>query len=137
MSEKQKSMKIVLDTNVIVSALINLQGIPGRILASVLNGKIQIAYDNRIIFEYIDVLSRKKFGFNKEIIDDLIDYFRNDGEFINSEYSNVKFTDDRDKKLYEVFKSGKAHCLITGNKKHFPNEKGILLPKEFIENHTP
>jgi putative PIN family toxin of toxin-antitoxin system len=130
-------MKIVLDTNVIVSALINPQGIPGSILALVLNGKIQIAYDNRIIFEYIDVLSRKNFGFNKEIINNLIDYVRNDGEFINSEYSNVKFTDDTDKKFYEVFKSGEARYLITGNKKHFPKEKGILLPKEFIESYAP
>jgi putative PIN family toxin of toxin-antitoxin system len=130
-------MKIVLDTNVIVSALINPHGIPGRILALVLNGKFKIAYDNRVIFEYIDVLSRKNFGFTKEIIDDLIEYFRNDGEFINSEYSNIKFTDDTDKKFYEVFKSGEARCLITGNKKHFPKEKGIVLPKEFIENYAP
>jgi putative PIN family toxin of toxin-antitoxin system len=130
-------MKIVLDTNVIVSALINPQGIPGRILALVLNGKLQIAYDNRIIFEYIDVLSRKKFGFNKEVIDDLIDYFKNDGEFINSEYANVKLIDDTDKKFYEVFKSGEARCLITGNKKHFPKDKRILLPKEFIESYAP
>jgi putative PIN family toxin of toxin-antitoxin system len=130
-------MKIVLDTNVIVSALINPRGIPGRILASVLNGKIQIAYDNRIIFEYTDVLLRKEFGFSKAIIDDLIDYFRNNGEFINSEYSNVKFTDVTDKKSYEIFKSGEAQYLITGNKKHFPKEQGILFPQEFIENCAP
>jgi putative PIN family toxin of toxin-antitoxin system len=92
-------MKIVLDTNVIVSALINSDGIPGKILAPVLNGKIKLLYDNRIIFEYSDVLSRKNFGFSKEIIHDMIDYFRHDGEFINSEYSNVEFIDDTDKKF--------------------------------------
>jgi putative PIN family toxin of toxin-antitoxin system len=126
-------MKIVLDTNVIVSALINPNGTPGRILASVLNGRLKILYDNRIIFEYIDILSRKNFGFSEEIIDDMIDYFRNDGEFINSEYTNIKFTDDTDKKFYEVFKSGEAEYLITGNIKHFPKEDGIIIPREFIE----
>jgi putative PIN family toxin of toxin-antitoxin system len=136
MSEKTKNMKIVLDTNVIVSALINPHGIPGKILALVLNGKIKITYDNRIIFEYIDVLSRKRFGFSEEIINDLIDYFKSSGEFVNAEYSNVNFADDTDKKFYEVFKSTEARCLITGNKKHFPEEKGIILPKEFIENFS-
>jgi putative PIN family toxin of toxin-antitoxin system len=128
-------MKIVLDTNVIVSALINSNGIPGRILALVLNGKLKIVYDNRIIFEYIDVLSRKDFGFNEKIINDVIDYFRSDGEFINSEYINIKFIDDTDKKFYEVFKSGEAECLITGNIKHFPKENGIIMPKEFVEKY--
>jgi putative PIN family toxin of toxin-antitoxin system len=71
MSGKTKIMRIVLDTNVIVSALINPNGTPGRILASILNGKVKILYDNRIIFEYIDVLSRKDFGFNEEIIDEI------------------------------------------------------------------
>ena len=129
-------MKIVIDTNVIVSALINSNGMPGKILASVLGGRIKILYDNRIIFEYIDVLSRKNFGFNEEIINDMIDYFKNDGEFINSEYSNVMFIDETDKKFYEVFKSGEAEYLITGNIKHFPKENGIIIPKEFIEKYN-
>jgi putative PIN family toxin of toxin-antitoxin system len=128
-------MKIVLDTNVIVSALINTNGIPGMILALVLNGKVKILYDNRIIFEYVDVLSRKDFGFSEEIIHDMMDYFRSDGEFINAEYTNIKFTDDTDKKFYEVFKSGEAEYLITGNIKHFPKENGIIIPKEFFEKY--
>jgi len=57
-------MNVVVDTNVIVSALINANGIPARILSLVLNGNIKILYDNRIIFEYINVLSMKKFGFS-------------------------------------------------------------------------
>ncbi|MDR1389942.1 MAG: putative toxin-antitoxin system toxin component, PIN family [Treponema sp.] len=128
-------MKIVLDTNIMVSALINSNGIPGKIMALVLNGKIRILYDNRIIFEYIDVLSRKNFGFNDEIIYDVINYFRNDGEYINSGYSNSKFIDDTDKKFYEVFKSGEAEYLVTENIKRFPKEKKIIIPGEFIEKY--
>jgi putative PIN family toxin of toxin-antitoxin system len=129
-------MKIVLDTNVVVSALINASGIPGKILALVLNGKTKLLYDTRIIFEYIDVLSRKEFKFGKETINDMVDYFKSDGEFINSEYSNVKFIDETDKKFYEVFKSGEAGYLITGNIKHFPKANSIVNPKEFIERYN-
>jgi putative PIN family toxin of toxin-antitoxin system len=61
-------MRVVLDTNVIVSALINANGIPARILALIINGKLKIAYDNRILFEYIDVLTREEFRFDSEPI---------------------------------------------------------------------
>jgi putative PIN family toxin of toxin-antitoxin system len=126
-------MTVVLDTNIIVSALLNSNGIPAKVLALVLNGKIKILYDNRIIFEYIDVLSRKDFGFDNETINDLIGCFKNDGEFVNSEYIPIQFIDEADKKFYEVHKSGKSQYLITGNIKHFPKEQGIISPKSFLE----
>ena len=126
-------MKVVIDTNVIVSALMNTFGIPARILALVLNGKLKLFYDNRIIFEYIDVLSRKEFFFDLEIINDLFNWFKYDGEYVNAEFSGVKFTDEADKKFYEVYKSGAAQYLITGNIKHFPREKAIVTPREFFD----
>jgi putative PIN family toxin of toxin-antitoxin system len=126
-------MRVVVDTNVIVSALMNVNGTPAKILSSILSGDIKIPYDNRIIFEYADVLSRKEFGFSKEIINDLLNYFKHDGEFINSEYIKTKFSDGADKKFYEVYKSGGAKYLITGNKKHFPKEDTIIVPKDFMQ----
>ena len=126
-------MKVVVDTNVIVSALINSNGTPGKILPLILNGKLELLYDNRIIFEYKEVLARKEFGFNIEIINDLMDFFKHEGEFVNAEHINLKFHDESDKKFYEVFKAEKAQYLITGNIKHFPKEKGIVTPKEFFE----
>ena len=127
-------MKIVVDTNVIVSALMNANGIPAGILALILNGKLKILYDNRIIFEYIDVLSRKEFYFESETIDNLINYFKNEGDYVNAEFTRIKFTDETDKKFYEVFKSGEAQFLITGNKKHFPKDKAIISPREFFSS---
>jgi putative PIN family toxin of toxin-antitoxin system len=125
-------MKAVIDTNVIVSALINTNGTQAKILALALNGKIKVLYDNRIIFEYIDLLSRKDFGFDMETINALIDYFKAEGEFVNSEHSNVKFIDETDKKFYEVYLSGGAQYLITGNIKHFPKDANIIIPKDFL-----
>jgi len=126
-------MKVVVDTNVFVSALMSVYGTPAKILSLILNGKIKILYDNRIIFEYIDVLSREEFGFNNEIITDMVDYIKHDGEFINPEYLKVKFSDETDKKFYEVYKTGKARYLITGNIKHFPKENTIITPRDFMQ----
>jgi predicted nucleic acid-binding protein len=111
----------------------NTNGIPARILSLMLNGKISVLFDNRIVFEYHDVLSRKEFGFDAEIISNLIDYLKNDGEFVNSNPIKIKFSDETDKKFYEVYKSGDAQYLITGNLKHFPKEDGIVGPRRFIE----
>jgi len=126
-------MKVVVDTNVIVSALINSNEIPAKILSLIISGKVILLYDNRIIFEYTDVLSREEFGFPKEIINDMIGYFNHAGEFVNPEYIKKKFTDETDKKFYEVYKSGEAEFLITGNIKHYPKEEKIVTPKDFIQ----
>jgi putative PIN family toxin of toxin-antitoxin system len=126
-------MKVVIDTNVLVSALMNVNGNPARILALVLNGKIRIVYDNRVIFEYSDVLSRKDFGFDVETIHDMIDFFKAEGEFVNSEHVNMDFIDETDKKFYEVHKSGESAYLITGTIKHFPKEDSIIIPAVFLE----
>jgi predicted nucleic acid-binding protein len=52
-------MKVALDTNVIVSALVCPQSLPAKIAGLVLNGKIGIVYDNNVLAEYIDVLNRE------------------------------------------------------------------------------
>ena len=53
-------MKIVLDTNVLVSSLLNPDGSPAKILNLILSEKIILLYDNRILNEYYDVLKREK-----------------------------------------------------------------------------
>jgi putative PIN family toxin of toxin-antitoxin system len=129
----EKIMKVVVDTNVIVSALINTNGIPAKILSLILNGRLKLLYDNRIIFEYAEVLARKEFGFNPEIINDMMGFFTHAGEFINADPLNPEFLDEHDKKFYEVHKAGRAEYLITGNVKHFPKDNTVITPKMFIE----
>ncbi len=126
-------MKIVLDTNVLVSALINPKGMPAKILNMILNGKLITLYDNRIMGEYRVVLSREKFNFPTEIIEPLLDFIKYEGEFITSDPLKTNFTDEDDKMFLEVAISGNAEYLITGNTKHFPAEKYIVTPKVFIE----
>jgi putative PIN family toxin of toxin-antitoxin system len=129
-------MKIVLDTNVLVSGLINSGGIPAKILNLILNKKLIVLYDNRIIREYTTVLSRRKFGFEKEIIEPLIDFIKHEGRFIAANPLRIRFEDEDDKMFLEVAKSGDAKYLITGNIIHFPNEQFIVTPKEFIEKNS-
>ena len=126
-------MKIVLDTNVIVSALLIPVSLPAKILETVLKRQTTIVYDNRILVEYIDVLFREKFKINKEHINFVLDFIKKEGEFILADTINFPFTDEADKKFYEVYKFSTAQYLITGNIKHFPKEPGIVTPRKFLE----
>ena len=52
-----------IDTNVLVSALLNFQSNPGQVLLSVFNGETIPLVNEEILAEYRDVLARKKFRF--------------------------------------------------------------------------
>jgi putative PIN family toxin of toxin-antitoxin system len=126
-------MKIVLDTNIIVSAFINPKGAPGEIISLILSKKITICYDNKIFSEYIEVLKKSKFNFDNILVDEFLGFIKENGEYIIAEPQKIKFTDEDDRIFYDVFKSSDAEYIITGNKKHFPQENNIITPREYIE----
>jgi putative PIN family toxin of toxin-antitoxin system len=126
-------MTVVLDTNVLVSALINPPGVHAAVLGLVLNGKLTVGYDNRILDEYREVLSRQRFHFKKSLILQLLDYIRQAGEFVAAEPLRIASVSEDGRMFYEVAMTGKAGYLITGNKRHFPSEEIVRTPKEFVD----
>jgi len=126
-------MKIVLDTNVLISSLINPNGHPAAVLNLILLDEILLLYDLRIINEYRNVLSRKKFSFNSNIYEPLLEYFIDNGIFVIPKPVKTNFADKDDLIFYEVAHSGEADFLITGNIKHYPKEKLIVTPSLFLE----
>ena len=126
-------MNIVLDTNVLVSALLNPDGPPAAILNLIVTGRIGLAYDNRMLHEYLEVLHRERFGFHVESVDAIVAFFTAEGEFVTAEPARVQFDDDGDGKSYEVMVSGEADFLVTGNRKHFPKDRRIINPADFLK----
>ena len=126
-------MKIVLDTNIIVSALLSPSGNSARIMALVLDGIVTLVYDNKVLVEYSDVLNRKKLRINNELVKLVIDFISKEGEFRIASPQKAKFDDEDDRVFYELYKSDGIDFLITGNTRHFPREKGIVSPKKFLE----
>jgi len=128
-------MKVVLDTNIIVSALLSPQGLSAKLLNLILEKKIIMVYDNNILTEYFEVLNREKFMLDKELINLIINFISKEGEYILSEFQKIKFIDEDDKAFYDVYKAEDVDYLITGNKKHFPKEKGIVTVREFFNEY--
>ena len=132
-------MIIVADTNIVVSGLLKSSSPSGNILRLILNGKIKLGIDNRILDEYKEVLNREKFGFNRESVDDILDEIEAEGINIISEPTDITLPDDEDLSFLEVAINGNIKILVTGNKKHFPKKKyrqvNIYSPREFIKEY--
>jgi putative PIN family toxin of toxin-antitoxin system len=125
-------MQAVIDTNVLVSALISRNGKPSEIVRQMLNRAFETCYDYRMMTEYVEVLHRKKFSFIKAEIDVILDFIESDGLTVLPPALDTPFEDESDKAFYEVA----VYCaaqLITGNKQHFPDEPFIYSPAEFLE----
>lgn len=126
-------MKVVLDTNVIVSALLSPSGSPASVLTMVLRGSVSLLIDNRILFEYTDVLHREKFNFPRRAVDPLLDFFKALTLYVSAAPTSANLPDKDDRPFYEVAVSGGADFLITGNKSHFPRKPIVVTPKQFLD----
>ena len=126
-------MKVVLDTNVLVSSLL-ANGPPAVIIDLVAEGKLTPFYDDFIINEYWRVLQRPKFRFHPSRVTRLIDDIVRIGIAIEVNIPNITPMPDEeeDRKFYDVAKSSGAF-LITGNIKHFPSELFIVTPANFLK----
>jgi putative PIN family toxin of toxin-antitoxin system len=132
--------KIILDTNVIVSALIQ-QGYPYKVLNQVLtSGDVTLCVSEKLLQEYHEVLFRPKFA-------RFADFFVNAHVLLlRIETISRKFApqvaldvlpDKDDNMLLELALESKADFLVTGNTNDFAistfRQTGILTPKEYFE----
>ncbi len=128
-------MRVVLDTNVIVSALLSPAGKPAFIVGMALNEIIIMHYTVSMIAEYEEALLRPKFG-NKVSDKRRRRYFDDLMSFgvcvIPPPASKIAMIDESDRIFYDVATAYDT-ILITGNKKHFPEDSRIFTPAQFIE----
>jgi putative PIN family toxin of toxin-antitoxin system len=125
---------VVVDTNILVSALWSREGTPSKIVKMILEKQLTPCHDYRIMSEYKQVMFRPRFHFNPADVGDLLGLFQKNGISVIAEPTDVCFADETDRKFYEVAKACNA-VLITGNKKHYPNEPFIKTAAQFLAAH--
>jgi putative PIN family toxin of toxin-antitoxin system len=123
--------QIVLDTNVIVSALLSPQCNPAKVLKMVVSGELLICHNSQIFSEYHDVLVRPKLKINREDSLNVLDMLFRIGMVITPTFSAIPLPDEADRIFYDTAKACGA-ALVTGNQKHFPQESWIVTPPELI-----
>src|SRR5580765_5959005 len=112
-------MRAVIDTNVLVSGIINPHGSPGRVVDSIVSQTITVLYDDRILLEYRDVLLRPFFGFQASDVNVLVDFIEFSGEQTTAGPVDIVLPDPTDMPFLEVAIAGSADAFVTGNLKHF------------------
>lgn len=127
---------VTIDTNVLVSALFNASSVPGRIVEEAMRGSIIPLYNDEILAEYDEVLHRRKFRFDHDIIKLTIDTIIRRGVAVDAGPIEDVLPDPKDVVFYEVTmekrKTDDAY-LVTGNLKHFPQVHFVVTPREMLD----
>ena len=136
--------KLILDTNIIVSALIS-NSTPTKILYEiVLTQKVQTCLSEEIFAEYVEVMNREKFvkytNF-KTKADIVLNKLREISRFYKTDRKIDILTDTSDNKFLELAAVSSADYLITGNTLDFDITEfeytRILTPREYWDNFDP
>ncbi len=126
----------VIDTNVIVSAMLSQKSVPSDIVGFMFAESIIPLLSESIIDEYNEVLKRPKFKFDHKEVDKFIKRISQIGLFIDVEPLNELLPDPKDVVFYEVVMEKRKNddaYLVTGNIKHFPAKPFIVTPREMYE----
>ena len=133
--------KIILDTNVIVSSLIQ-KNYPYLIVEHCIEGNATICLSSEILLAYIEVLNRPKFSRFKDFTtnaDFLITRLSEMAETIEPKTKLNVIGDEPDNRLLELAQISKADFIITGNTTDFSMDSfegtKILTPKEYWEEY--
>lgn len=130
-------MRIVLDTNVLVSGLLSPFGPPGDILRLITTGTVRVCYDARILGEYSQVLRRPAFAFSPAQVDAVLAQLEADGDLVTAQPLRERLPDPDDEVFLAVALAGHADRLVTGNLRHYPVSRRhgvqVVSPRAFLE----
>lgn len=136
---------VVADTNIIVSAFISVMrkskvedSVPLKVLSLLLDRKNKIipVFNDDILNEYKEVMSRLEFRISKPIIGKFLNDIRSIGVSLDAAEIDEELPDSDDVVFYQVVMEGRKtenSFLVTGNKRHFPAKDFIVSPAEFLE----
>jgi putative PIN family toxin of toxin-antitoxin system len=132
-------MLVVIDTNILVSALISPSGKEAHIASLVVQQTLLAAVSESILAEYEAVLTRSKFNFNPAKVTRILYPLRSYSLMVKPTHRLTVSPDDSDNRFLECAEAASADFLITGNKRHFPDNHRVttvLTAREFLADIT-
>ncbi len=112
-------MRVVLDTNVVVSALLTPGGTAHQVLQLALQGDVQLCIDARIQAEYQEVLTRGQFRFAVRDVERLLEALWVHAQQVLAGLVPGQLPDEDDRMFIEVAVAAQADALVTGNLRHY------------------
>jgi putative PIN family toxin of toxin-antitoxin system len=113
-------IRIVLDTNIIVSALLQPLGPPAQVFLLVAGGVIELCVSASVYDEYEEVIRRPRLGRDENTIAVTLQLIREKGFWIRPTEAVRVCSDPDDDIFLECAQAAQADYLVTGNLRHFP-----------------
>ncbi len=133
-------LRLVIDTNILVSAAIKPAGLQGTVLLLALTRPARLYVSPPILHEYREVLARPELRIPKGLRIQLLQLIRNRSRSVAPKRRLDVTLDPDDNIFVECADAARADYLVTGNQKHYPrfwkNTKTIT-PREFLELVAP
>ncbi|HVG10811.1 MAG TPA: putative toxin-antitoxin system toxin component, PIN family [Thermoanaerobaculia bacterium] len=112
-------MRAVIDTNILVRAMLNPDGSVGPVVDLLRDGHYLFLYSEETLNELIDVLSRPRmvhrYGLTAAEVDALCALVIRRGETVQSSRTIMVCRDPKDNKFLEVAAAGRADVIVTGD----------------------
>lgn len=127
---------VVLDTNVVVSAHLRIDGLERFVFDLALAGAIRLYLSHEILEEYSGVLRRAKFGISSDLVANSLQVMRKAATFVRPKRTLSIASDPDDNKFLACAEESGADYLVTGNRRHFPKDWGktrIVSARELLE----
>lgn len=121
------AMRLVVDTNVWVSAFLTPGGIPARLLREVKHGRITLVYSQAIETEYREVLFRPKFHINPDLLAEFFARLAEEGLRISAPALPLASLPDPDDAPFIATALAAVCPIVTGNVRHFPAGCGVEI----------
>lgn len=128
-------MLAVIDTNVLVSASINREGVPGQLVAKIRALALTPVLSAAIQDEYSNVLRRPRFNFPRNWVDDLLVDMAALALHVRPKAIASENLPDPDDAPFIATALAAGCPIVTGNARHFPADCGaeILSPAQCLE----
>ncbi len=123
--------RVVLDTNILVSAMLSPGGKPAQVTDLFRMGQLLACLDHRMLAEYEEVLCRGGFVFGPDQPGVLLHDIRQLGLCLVTPASGGPLPDESDRPFLDVALAADA-WLVTGNLKHFPGVPKVIGPAELL-----
>ena len=121
--------KAVIDTNVIVSAALNRNGIPGQVVSK-MQHDYRCVLSSPVYAEYVEVLHREKIGLPGNVVRGILSLIRRHGDYCNPQSQPERTSDPDDQPFWDLAVTADA-ALVTGNVKDFPDSPRVRTPRQF------
>jgi putative PIN family toxin of toxin-antitoxin system len=128
--------RVVLDTNVVVSAVLVPSGTQASILMLALTGRIALYVTSSVLAEYEEVLRRPRLKLQPHRIDAAMAAIRKVAHLVQPTQAVSVSPHESDNRFLECAEAAEADWLITGNTRHFPQNHGqtkTVAGRRFLE----